>query len=141
MGGFKSRDQLLKVPGFGPKIYQQAAGFLRCIESENALDRSAVHPERYELVENIAQSLGARVNELVGNSPRIKEIPIEQFVSAHVGLPTLRDIMAELEKPGRDPRDIARIVTYDDQVTEMEHLRDGMILEGCVTNVTNFELC
>ncbi len=136
--GFKSRQELLAVPGFGPKVFQQSAGFLRIPDSENPLDRSAVHPERYDLVMEMAAKAKLSLDQLVGNPEAAASLQLEEFVTGHVGLPTLLDIRAELEKPGRDPRQLAQLVEYSDEINEISDLRVGMILEGCVTNVTNF---
>lgn len=136
--GFKTRQELLEVPGFGPKVFQQSAGFLRIPDSENPLDRSAVHPERYDLVMEMAVKAKLSLEQLVGNPDAASALPLEEFVTGHVGLPTLLDIRSELEKPGRDPRHLAQLVEYSDDVNEITDLRQGMILEGCVTNVTNF---
>lgn len=137
-GKFASRDDVLKVPGFGPKAYQQAAGFLRVPESSNPLDNSAVHPERYEIVQMIAQDLRAPLNELVGNKDIVQTIPWEKYVSQSLGMPTLKDIEAELIKPGRDPREDGARLMFSDEISEIEDLRQGMLLKGTVTNVTNF---
>ena len=137
-GPFKSRKQLNRVSGLGPKTFVQAAGFLRVRNGQHALDASAVHPERYELVEQMASDLGAPLNELVGNGELAKRIDISRYVGDGVGEPTLRDIVAELGKPGRDPRATFEPPQFRDDVTEMEDLREGMELEGVVTNVTAF---
>jgi uncharacterized protein len=137
-GTFKSRSDVMKVPGFGPKAFEQAAGFLRVPESGNPLDNSAVHPERYAIVEQIAKDLGSNISDLVGKRTAVDAIPIEKYVNESVGLPTLRDIAAELIKPGRDPREEGIRLTYSDDVSEIEDLRPGMVLQGTVTNVTNF---
>ena len=137
-GAFTSRKQLGKVPGLGPKTFEQAAGFLRIRGSEHPLDASAVHPERYALVEQMATDLGVALNELVGNAALADKIPISKYVSADVGEPTLRDIVAELKKPGRDPRATFEKPAFREDVTEFEHVKEGMVLEGVVTNVTAF---
>ncbi|HRR33611.1 MAG TPA: Tex family protein [Kiritimatiellia bacterium] len=137
-GAFTSRRQLNKVPGLGPKTFEQAAGFLRIRGSEHPLDASAVHPERYALVEQMAADLGVELSELVGNSARVDKIDISKYVSESVGEPTLRDIIAELKKPGRDPRATFEKPAFRDDVTEFEHVKEGMVLEGIVTNVTAF---
>ncbi len=135
-GRFRSRRDLLSVAGLGPRTYEQCAGFLRVPGSANPLDASAVHPERYPLVERMARDLGVRVRDLVGDgAARIDPAP---YVSADVGLPTLRDIVAELQKPGRDPREAFEPPRFDDTVNEIGDLREGMRLEGVVTNVTHF---
>ena len=137
-GQFLSRADVMKVPGFGPKAFEQAAGFLRVPESKNPLDNSAVHPERYGIVEQIAKDLGSSVSDLVGKKTAVDAIALEKYVNDSVGLPTLRDIAAELVKPGRDPREDGIRLAYSDDVSEIEDLRPGMVLQGTVTNVTNF---
>lgn len=137
-GSFKSRAQLLKVAGLGPKTFEQAAGFIRVRESDNPLDASAVHPERYSLVEKIAKDMGISVRDLVGNASYAKKISIDSYKSDDVGEMTLRDIIDELQKPGRDPRAQFEPPKFDESVTQIEDLKPGMILDGVVTNVTNF---
>lgn len=138
-GPFHSRRQLLEVPRMGPKAFEQAAGFLRIRENpESPLDSSAVHPESYDVVERMAQDLGVSVRELVGNSELIQNVQITRYIDERRGEPTLRDILAELEKPGRDPRQEFEEVGFNPDVTEVSHLKEGMILNGVVTNVTNF---
>ncbi len=137
-GAFKTRQDLLSVSGFGPKAFEQCAGFVRIRDSANPLDASAVHPERYGLVEQMAKDLGARVVELVGNTELIGRVNLQKYVSASVGLPTLEDIRRELLKPGRDPRDVFEPPAFRDDVRTMEDLKVGMMLEGIVTNVTAF---
>ncbi len=137
-GAFRNRRQLSQVPGLGPKTFEQAAGFLRIRESEHPLDASAVHPERYDLVEQMARDLGVELNELIGNSVLIDKIPISHYSSETVGELTLRDIIGELKKPGRDPRATFEKPAFRDDVTELEHVKEGMSLEGIVTNVTAF---
>jgi uncharacterized protein len=137
-GPFKSRKELLKVSGLGPRAFQQAAGFLRIRDAAHPLDASAVHPERYELVETMAKDLGVTVAELVGNSSFADQIDLSRYVGDGVGEPTLRDIVAELKKPGRDPRKSFEPPKFRDDVHSLEDLRLGMSLEGVVTNVTAF---
>ena len=137
-GRFTSRSDVMKVPGFGPKAFEQAAGFLRVPESKNPLDNSAVHPERYVIVEQIAKDLGSSLSDLVGKKTAVDAIALEKYVNDSVGLPTLRDIASELVKPGRDPREDGIRLAYSDDVAEIEDLRPGMVLQGTVTNVTNF---
>ena len=137
-GAFKSRDDLRKVKGFGPKSFEQAAGFLRLADAENPLDRSAVHPERYALVEKIAKDLGVSVGDLIGNADKIRQVDPVKYVSDEVGLPTLKDILSELEKPARDPRAEFTYANFDEKVSKIGDLQPGMPLEGVVTNVTNF---
>jgi uncharacterized protein len=137
-GAFASRKELAKVPGFGPKTFEQAAGFLRIHGAVNPLDASAVHPERYELVEKIAFDCGLSIKDLIGDTAKIDKIPLKNYVSETVGELTLRDIMAELKKPGRDPRATFETPKFLDDVTEISHVKPGMTLEGVVTNVTAF---
>jgi uncharacterized protein len=137
-GAFTNRKQLSKVPGLGPKTFEQAAGFLRIRGGKHLLDASAVHPERYALVEQMASDLGVELSELIGNSALIDKITLSKYVSETVGEPTLRDIVAELKKPGRDPRATFEKPAFRDDVTEFDHVREGMVLEGVVTNVTAF---
>ena len=138
IGAFSSREALLDVPGMGPRTYEQAVGFLRVRESENPLDRSGVHPERYGLVARIARDMGRSVSELVGDSRVADSIDIARYIDDEVGEPTLKDIVEELKKPGRDPRQGFELVRFREDVHEMKDLRDGMRLEGVVTNVTAF---
>jgi uncharacterized protein len=137
-GPFKARKGLLDVSGLGPKTYEQAAGFIRVRGGAHPLDGSAVHPERYALVERMARDLKVGVQELVGSAELIKKIETPRYIGGDVGAPTLRDIMAELQKPGRDPRAIFEPPHFREDVTTMEDLREGMELEGVVTNVTAF---
>lgn len=137
-GQFQSRQELMKVPRLGAKTYEQAAGFLRIYGAPNPLDQSAVHPEAYPLVEQMAASVKQPVAALVGNKDLIKQIQPNAFVSEKFGLPTIRDILAELEKPGRDPRPSFKTATFDDSVHTLADLKPGMLLEGVVTNVANF---
>lgn len=137
-GQFKSRKQLLKVPRLGPKAFEQSAGFLRIRDGEHPLDQSAVHPESYPIVEKMAASIKVDLDKLIGNSEQIKQIKLQDFVSEQVGLPTLRDIVAELDKPGRDPRPSFKTAEFDASITEISDLEPGLVLEGVVTNVTHF---
>ena len=137
-GAFKSRREILGVTGVGPRTFEQAAGFLRIREGEHPLDASAVHPERYALVEQMAKDLGVELSELVGNAQLATKIDWRKYVTEDVGEPTLRDILAELAKPGRDPRDSFEPPKFRDDVRTMEDLSPGMELEGVVTNVTAF---
>lgn len=137
-GAFKSRRALLGVPGMGPKTFEQAAGFVRVRGGEHPLDQSAVHPERYELVERIAKDLGVPVVSLVGNAELLKRIDRARYQSSDVGSFTLDDIFAELLRPGRDPRDEYQPPQFRDDVRTLEDLQPGMQLEGVVTNVTAF---
>ncbi len=136
-GQFSSREQLKSVPRRGDKTFEQAAGFLRVHNGSNPLDRSAVHPEAYSVVELIAKKTGHQVKELIGNRA-LKDIDARDFTSEHFGLFTVRDIIAELEKPGRDPRPEFKAARLQDGVETLKDLEPGMILEGTVTNVTNF---
>ncbi|MGE9269305.1 MAG: Tex family protein [Verrucomicrobiales bacterium] len=137
-GSFESREQLKEVPRLGDRAYEQAAGFLRIRGAKNPLDASAVHPERYSLVEQMAADLGCSVDELMRDPGRRKKIMLDRYVSEEVGLPTLKDIMAELDKPGRDPRKAFEIFSFAEGVEKPEHLVQGMKLPGIVTNVTAF---
>ena len=137
-GRFESREQLKKVKGLGPKAFEQCAGFLRIRGAKNPLDSSAVHPERYELVEKMACDIGLGVGDLVGNSIAAKKIDIRKYIAPGVGEPTLKDIVNELVKPGRDPRKTFEPPKFRDDVTKIEDVKEGMKLEGVVTNVTAF---
>jgi len=137
-GPFKSRQELLKVGGLGPKAFEQAAGFLRIRGGAHPLDASAVHPERYALVDGMAADLGCTVNDLLKDPAKRSAIKPENYVTPDVGLPTLKDIIAELSKPGRDPRDQFEAFSFADGVDKMEDLQPGMKLPGIVTNVTAF---
>ncbi len=137
-GKFESREQLKKVKGLGPKAFEQCAGFLRIRGAKNPLDSSAVHPERYELVEKMAADIGMGVGDLVGNSLAAKKIDIRKYIAPGVGEPTLKDIVSELIKPGRDPRKVFEPPKFREDVTKIEDLKEGMKLEGVVTNVTAF---
>lgn len=137
-GPFRMREELTQVPRMGPKAFQQCAGFLRIPSAPNPLDASAVHPEHYPLVERMAADLGVPLSELVGQGDRIDAIDPKAYVTGEVGLPTLNDILAELRKPGRDPREPVDAVEFDENVTEIGHLSPGMRLDGVVTNITHF---
>ncbi|QSX33730.1 RNA-binding transcriptional accessory protein [Shewanella avicenniae] len=137
-GRFNSRKELLGVPRLGPKAFEQAAGFLRIRDGQNPLDASAVHPEAYKLVEQIADAKNSPVAELIGNSSVLNAINPSEFTTAEFGLPTISDILKELDKPGRDPRGEFKTATFKEGVEEIKDLRPEMILEGVVTNVTNF---
>jgi uncharacterized protein len=137
-GGFGSRRDLLTVPRLGAKAFEQAAGFLRIRGAAHPLDASAVHPERYALVERMAADLGVPLAELIADEKRVAAIDLTRYVSDDVGLPTLRDIIAELRKPGRDPRAAFEAPAFRDDVTEPKDLREGMELEGVVTNIVAF---
>ena len=137
-GAFTSRAQLKKVPRLGPAAYQQCAGFLRIPDAKNPLDNSAVHPESYHVVEQMAKDQGCSVSDLINNKDTREQIDIKRYVTDEVGLPTLTDIMKELEKPGRDPREQIEAFEFDSSVQTIDDLREGMELPGIVTNITNF---
>ena len=137
-GKFASRDDLMKVKGLGPKAFEQCAGFLRIRGAKNPLDASAVHPERYALVERMAKDVGLGVADLVGNALAAKKIDIRAYITKDVGEPTLKDIVSELVKPGRDPRKTFEPPSFREDVTKIEDVKEGMKLEGVVTNVTAF---
>ncbi len=137
-GAFKSRSEIKKVKRMGTKAFEQCAGFLRVSESKNPLDTSAVHPERYKLVENMARDLKCKVQDLISSTSYRSKIDLKKYISNEVGLPTLQDIIKELEKPGRDPREPFEIFQFAEGIEEIEDLKTGMQLPGIVTNVTNF---
>ena len=137
-GAFTSRTQLKKVPRLGPSAYQQCAGFLRIPAAKNPLDNSAVHPESYAVVEQMAKDCHCTVSDLINKKELREQIDIHRYVTAEVGLPTLTDIMKELEKPGRDPREQIEEFEFDSSVQTVEDLHEGMELPGIVTNITNF---
>jgi uncharacterized protein len=137
-GPFRSREDLKKVPGLGPKAFEQAAGFLRIRNGKNPLDGSAVHPESYGIVESMAKDLGASVEELMADPALQQRIDPERYVSEKAGTPTIRDILEELSKPGRDPRREFELFEFTPGVERMEDLRPGMKLSGVVTNVAAF---
>ena len=137
-GKFRSREDLKKVKGLGAKAFEQCAGFLRIRGAENPLDASAVHPERYAIVDRMAADAGMPLRDLVGNSLAAKKIDVRRYITDEVGEPTLKDIVAELVKPGRDPRAVFEPPKFRDDVTKIEDVREGMKLEGVVTNVTAF---
>jgi uncharacterized protein len=137
-GAFKNRRQLLKVPKLGPKAFEQAAGFLRIRGGENPLDNTAVHPESYPVVQAIAKDLDLPLTGITQISEKIKTVNIKKYVTEKVGEPTLRDIISELEKPGRDPRAEFKYATFQAGIKEISDLQVGMELEGIITNVANF---
>lgn len=137
-GAFTRRSQLLKVPRLGPAAYEQCAGFLRIQGAANPLDNTAVHPESYKIVEQMAKDSGCTVAELIADKGKREAIDLRRYVSGTVGMPTLTDIMQELDKPGRDPRGQAEEFSFDDSVRTVDDLREGMVLPGIVTNITNF---
>jgi uncharacterized protein len=137
-GAFKNRKELLKVPKMGEKTFEQCAGFLRIPDSDNPLDNSAVHPESYGIVEAIANDLKVNVKELIQKNDLKKKIDLQRYINENIGLPTLNDILVELEKPGRDPRNEIKIFEFDPAVRTISDLKTGMELPGIVTNITNF---
>ena len=137
-GAFTRRSQLLKVPRLGPAAYEQCAGFLRIQGAANPLDNTAVHPESYKIVEQMAKDCGCTVAQLIADKGKREAIDLRRYVSGTVGMPTLTDIMQELEKPGRDPRGQVEEFSFDDSVRTVDDLREGMVLPGIVTNITNF---
>ena len=137
-GRFTSRKQLVLVPKLGKKAFEQAAGFLRIRGADHPLDNSAVHPECYDLVGKMASTLNADLATVVGNASLSQKLNAEDFVGSQFGVPTIKDIIAELAKPGRDPRSQFRVVKFNDQVNKMEDLKENMVLEGVITNVTHF---
>ena len=137
-GAFKSRNELKKVKRLGANTFMQCAGFLRIPGARNPLDNTAVHPERYNLVKKIASDMGCTVEQLIADKQLQKNIDIKKYATAEVGIPTLLDIMEELNKPGRDPRQKLEAFSFDERVKTIEDLKDGMVLPGIVTNITNF---
>ena len=137
-GAFSSRKELMKVPRMGTKAFEQCAGFLRIPGAKNPLDNSAVHPESYAVVEHIAKDLKCSVEDLIKNKELRSQIDIKKYATDQIGLPTLTDIMAELEKPGRDPRQAIKVFEFDKNVKTIDDLKEGMVLPGIVTNITNF---
>jgi len=137
-GKFVSRKQLLKVSRLGERTFEQAAGFLRIAGGDNPLDRSSVHPEAYGVVETIAQRNGKKVEDIIGDSAFLRSLNPQDYVTEQFGLPTIKDIISELEKPGRDPRPEFRFAHFEEGVETLNDLKPGMVLEGSVTNVTNF---
>lgn len=137
-GTFATRKALLQVPRFGAKAYEQSAGFLRIREGSNPLDNTAVHPERYALVESMATDLGVSLEKLVADPALVSRIDLAGYVTEQVGLPTLRDILEELKKPGRDPREKFEAAAFRDDIREISDVKEGLVLQGVVTNVTAF---
>jgi len=137
-GAFSNREQLKKVPRLGAKTFEQAAGFLRVLGSENPLDASSVHPEAYPVVEKILRNQGVSLNELIGNSEKIRQLKAADYIDERFGLPTVQDILQELEKPARDPRPAFVAPQFMEGVNDIKDLVVGMVMEGVVTNVTNF---
>jgi uncharacterized protein len=128
----------MKVPRIGPKAFEQAAGFLRIPDAKNPLDNTAVHPEQYALVEKMAKDLKCSVKELIEQKELRKNIRLENYISEEVGMLTLKDILEELDKPGRDPRSKIEVFEFDKTIHKIEDLREGMVLPGIVTNITAF---
>lgn len=137
-GPFNSRGELLTVARMGDKSYEQCAGFLRVLHARNPLDNSAVHPESYSIVEKMADDLGCSLNDLIGNEAKIGQIPIDKYVDERIGIPTLKDIIKELAKPGLDPREELEMFEFSEDVRKIEDLQTGMELNGIVTNITRF---
>ena len=137
-GPFGSRRELLKVPRLGAKAFEQCAGFLRIVDGKNPLDNTTVHPERYDIVQHMAADAGLDVPALIADAEARKRLDLKRYCTADVGLPTLTDILAELDKPGRDPRGKAEVFSFEEGIHSIDDLEIGMILPGVVTNVTNF---
>jgi uncharacterized protein len=137
-GAFAGRSELKKVPRLGEKSFEQCAGFLRIVNGRNALDASAVHPEAYPVAKRIADDTGRAIPSLIGNSALLRTLDPGRYTDDRFGLPTVKDILAELEKPGRDPRPTFRTAIFKDGVEKLTDLKPGMMLEGVVTNVTHF---
>jgi uncharacterized protein len=137
-GPFRSRKELLKVPRLGDKTFEQCAGFLRIADGDEPLDASSVHPEAYPVVERIVAATGKPIRALLGDAPSVRGLKPEQFADERFGVPTVRDILKELEKPGRDPRPEFKAARFADGVEDIKDLKPGMVLEGVVTNVAAF---
>lgn len=137
-GAFASRKELMKVPRMGPKAFEQCAGFLRIPMAENPLDNTAVHPESYHIVQQMSKDVGCTVSELIADKKLRGKIDISRYITSAIGLPTLQDILQELDKPGRDPRNLLQVFEFDRNVHGIEDIHEGMILPGIVTNITNF---
>jgi len=137
-GAFKNRKELLKVSRLGPKAFEQAAGFMRIVKGENPLDASAVHPEAYPLVEHILNKSGRKIEDVIGDSRFLASLAANDFTDENFGEPTVRDVISELDKPGRDPRPEFKTASFKDGIEKLSDLKEAMILEGVVTNVTNF---
>ena len=137
-GAFTSRNDIKNVSRLGGKAFQQAAGFLRVKEGSNPLDDSAVHPESYAVVSKMAKDIKVGISELIGNKTLLQEIPLEKYQTETVGLPTLQDIIKELEKPGLDIREQAKVFTFNQNIKTITDLQEGQLLPGIVNNVTNF---
>jgi len=137
-GAFKNRQEILKVTRLGPKVFEQAAGFLKISNGDNPLDASSVHPEAYPVVKNILEKNSREMNKVIGDKPFLSSLAANDYVMDGFGEPTVRDIIQELEKPGRDPRPEFKTASFKDGVEKVSDLKEGMILEGVITNVTNF---
>ena len=138
IGSFKTRTELKKVPRLGPKAFEQCAGFLRIMDGSNALDASAVHPEAYPVVKKIATDTGNDIRALIGDSKTLSSLEPARYTDEQFGLPTVEDILKELEKPGRDPRPEFKTATFKEGVEKISDLKEDMILEGVISNVTHF---
>ena len=137
-GAFTSRTAIKKVPRLGNKAFEQGAAFLRIKNSTNPLDDSAVHPESYAIVAKIAKDLKLAISNLIGNKETLQKIDIQNYCTSKIGLPTLIDIVKELEKPGLDPRETAKVFTFNQNIRAINDLREGQLLPGIVNNITNF---
>jgi uncharacterized protein len=137
-GAFVNRTALKKVPRLGAKAFEQAAGFLRISDAKNLLDNTAVHPESYPIVQQMAKDLGCKIEDLIKEKTLREKINLQKYTTEETGLPTLKDIMGELEKPGRDPRETIKVFEFAKDVFSMEDLKPGMKVPGIVTNITNF---
>jgi uncharacterized protein len=137
-GAFSSRDELKKIPRLGPKAFEQSAGFLRIRNAKNPLDNSAVHPESYHIVTKMANDQGVSIEKMINNEELQKKIDVQKYVSGNIGIPTLKDILNELAKPGRDPRTKVKVFEFADGIYKIEDIKPGMVLPGIVTNITNF---
>ncbi|QXP73337.1 RNA-binding transcriptional accessory protein [Tenacibaculum sp. AHE15PA] len=137
-GAFKNRIGIKKVPRLGGKAFEQSAGFLRIKNSDNPLDNSAVHPERYTLIKQMAKDTGCKLADLIGNTTALKQLKLQHYITDSFGLPTLQDIVKELEKPGLDPREKAKAFSFNEHIKTIDDVRSGMILPGIVNNITNF---
>lgn len=137
-GPFSSRDDFMKIQRFGPKVFEQAAGFLRIQNAENPLDKSAVHPESYKIVKKMAGKVGAGIDDLIRDETLRRKINLKEFVTDKVGMPTLKDIMDELAKPGRDPRKKFDLFEFSNEINDISDLKEGMVVPGIITNITDF---
>ncbi|GBU07455.1 transcriptional accessory protein [Bacteroidales bacterium] len=137
-GAFKNRKELKKVPRLGDKAFEQCAGFLRITNAENPLDNSAVHPEAYHVVQAMAKDLGCEVSQLIADKEIKSKLKLEKYISQQIGMPTLKDILEELDKPGRDPREGIKIFEFDKTISTIKDLKEGLVLPGIVSNITNF---